>query len=551
MRQDVNMIKTLHLPPLCDGSRPELPLDGRRVVIVGANGSGKTRFTDYLIDAYRDCSVRLTALDALYAPEKPDLSPGSVDELYRRAVAQIPFLRNDIQTRLDKALSLLVCEELQTLMSHKIAVADGRADATRPLPQTRLDLLSQAWRSIFPGNRILLNSGRVTFANTADDTAGYSSIRLSNGEKAVLYAIAVTLLAPSGSLMFVDSPGLFLHASVTSMVWTRLQELRPDCHWIFTTHDVDFLSDGGIGSDIIWVRGYDATAQQWDYTMLPPDAALSDEMYVTLIGARSPVLFIEGDGKNSIDARLYPLIFRDYTVRSLGSCDKVVEATRTFNDLNQLHHLNSRGIVDRDRRDEREVAYLRRRRIFVPEVAEIENILMLEDVIRTVASRHGRSPQRAFSLVKRKLISMFRGDLKSQALQHTRHRVKRLMECRADGRFNDIKALEEHVRGIIDVIRPRHIYEELCREFNRYVTESDYASILRVYNQKSMLVHTNVAGLCGIEGGKDAYINAIIEILKDGGEPAECIRHAVVRCFGLDATDVRPEIADLTIDDEI
>ena len=63
----------------------------------------------------------------------------------------------------------------------------------------------------------------------------------------------------------------------------------------------------------------------------------------------------------------------------------MIEATRTFNDLSAFHHLDSHGVVDRDRRDANEVGYLRQRKVFVPEVAEIENILMLENVIRAVA----------------------------------------------------------------------------------------------------------------------------------------------------------------------
>lgn len=543
------MKKSFNLPPLHSGSRQPLELDGKRVVIVGANGSGKSRFTDYLIADNIDSAIKLSALDAIYPPVEPDRSTRSVDALYAKALTRIPFLRDDIQTRLDKALSLLICEELQVLMEHKLDMAEGREPQGSRMPETKLDVLSRIWRTIFPGNRILVRSGRMTFANTDDDNAGYSSLRLSNGEKAVLYALAVTLLAPRDTAIFVDSPGMFLHPSVTARIWERLESLRPDCQWIFTTHDIDFITASPAGTRMVWVRGYDAATSTWDYALMPADAHLSDDLYITLIGARSPVLFIEGDGKNSIDAKLYPLIFKDYTVRSLGSCDKVVESTRTFNDLNQLHHLNSHGIVDRDRRDTHEVEYLRRRGIFVPEVAEIENILMLEDVVRTVAEYHHCSPDKVFGHVKRKIISMFRNDLHEQALQHTRHRVKRLMEYRADGRFADINALEAHVRGMVNLIKPRRIYEELCRDFNRYLADKDYGAILRVYNQKSMLIQANVAGLCGIKGGKDAYINDIIKILRKDGPAAARIRSAIITCFGLDSEGVRPPVADLTNDD--
>ena len=153
---------------------------------------------------------------------------------------------------------------------------------------------------------------------------------------------------------------------------------------------------------------HDPDAGIWDYDLLPPDSGLSEEIYMALIGARRPVMFIEGDATHSIDSKLYPLIFKDYSVKALGSCNKVIEATRAFNDLRAFHHLESRGIVDRDRRDEKEVRYLRDKNIYVPEVAEIENILMLEDVVKAVAHWCGRNPDKVFSSVKMSVIKQFR-----------------------------------------------------------------------------------------------------------------------------------------------
>ena len=60
----------------------------------------------------------------------------------------------------------------------------------------------------------------------------------------------------------------------------------------------------------------------WDYEVLPPHSQLSDEVYLAIMGSRKPVLFIEGDGIHSIDARLYPLLFKDYSVKSLGAATK-------------------------------------------------------------------------------------------------------------------------------------------------------------------------------------------------------------------------------------
>ena len=56
--------------------------------------------------------------------------------------------------------------------------------------------------------------------------------------------------------------------------------------------------------------------------------------------------------------------------------------------------------------------------------------------------------------------------------------------------------------------------------------------MLRVYNQKSMLIETNIAPLCGFTK-KDEYIKEVMRILKMGGKDAEIIRTEIKKCFGI------------------
>ena len=80
-------------------------------------------------------------------------------------------------------------------------------------------------------------------------------------------------------------------------------------------------------------------------------------------------------------------------------------------------------------------------------------------------------------------------------------------------------------------LSPRSVYENFCRSFTAYLNEGDYASVLRVYNQKSMLPGCNVSGLCGLPAGKSAYIDTIIEILHTETEQARQIRRAISAAF--------------------
>ena len=113
-----------------------------------------------------------------------------------------------------------------------------------------------------------------------------------------------------------------------------------------------------------------------------------------------------------------------------------------------------------------------------------------------------------------------------------RHRVKHDVELRIDMKFRTISALEEHMIELVSEINPRGLYDQLCREFHSYEDNGDYASILRVYNQKQMLSESNVAILCGFKS-KDEYIRGVLNILKGNSTNAEAIRQAIKACFGL------------------
>lgn len=517
------------LPPQSDGKSGRVLDTGDCFVIIGANGAGKTRFTDALSSSLGDRAFRLSALEALYDRRSEHEIPASLRKRLSPPVVAQADKGPVPPTMLELLLAQLMHDEMLNLIGYKLAIADGH---TAELRRTRLDKVIALWQEVFPGNRVLIDSGKILFAR-GFDMAAYSAVRLSDGERAVMYYAGAVLYAPKGAVIFVDSPEMFLHPTLTTSLWNRLQALRADCVFCFTTHDPEFASSRN-GAPVVWVRDCDPRGNSWDYDILPADTGISPDLYMTLVGARKPVLFIEGDSEHSIDAKLYPLIFPDFTVQSLGSCNKVIEATRTFNDLASFHKMDSFGIVDRDRRDDAEVDYLRRKRIMVPDVAEIENMLLLEDVVKAMAKAAGTNPLRVFDKVRKTILSLFRADIRQQALMHTRHRVKRTMEYRVDARCNDITTLENHLTALLKEIDPRRTYEKYCQEFHSYEQTGDYNAILRVFNQKSMLTSSNVAQMCGFKS-KERYIEGIVRLLRHTSPEADMIRTAVRNCLGADA----------------
>lgn len=515
------------------------------ITIIGANGSGKTRFTDKLMSSLEPQNVfRISALKAMFVNEKTDPLPSSIDGQYSNIISKAHFLRDNAVTQFEKMVSIFIYEEMLNLMKYKTATA-GKPKAS-PLKSTRLDKLIEKWQEIFPDNKVLLKQGRLLFSRQQNDDE-YSTRRLSSGEKAVFYYLGAAILAPANAIVFVDNPAQFLHPSIQRIVWDSVEKIRSDCSFIYTTHDTEFSSDRSENT-IIWVKSYNSDDISWDYTILPPRTSLLDDIYISILGERKPVLFIEGDAIHSIDSKLYPLIFKRFAIKPLGSCDKVIESVRSFNDLQSLQNLDAYGIVDRDRRTDDEVLSLRKRKILVPDVAEIENILMLEDVMTAVCLHNEvKSPIEAVAKVKNNILELFKVNLEAQAIEHTRHRIKRTTQMIIDLKADSIEKIEEHLNSLTDKIKPKDIHANYVADFINYYNTKNYDAILKVFNHKEMISQSNVAIITGSYkpnngNPRKSYINSVIDILKEKTDKdkgnALMIRNAIERCFRLNTSTI-------------
>lgn len=519
---------TLKLPPSKRQEVPTVLHDVRQVTIIGGSGAGKTRFMDKLMELTGDKTFCLSAVGAPFAERKESDRKGSIDRLFKESALRRPYMRTNAVSEIEKLTYMLFTDEFEYLMKMKEEAAANIRSVR--LQATKLDRLAEIWEMIYPGHKIVRSMGNLMFSTDAGEDL-IPVDKLSQGEKTVLYYVAGVLYAMPDAVIFVDAPSLFLHPTVLNTLWNIIEELRPDCTFIYNSVDVEFVSSR-TRNVILWIKSYDALNQKWDYEIFN-QGDISEDIFVELVGSRKPVLFIEGDQSHSIDARLYPLVFPDYTVKPLGSCDKVIETTRSFNGIKNMHHLESHGLVDRDRRTDREVEYLRKKSIMVPEVAEVENFFLLEEVVRNMALRRGRDPELVFRKLKERAMKMFRSHLEEQVLQHVRHRVKREVESKIDARFSCITALETHLRQLINLLNPRMHYNELHKNFEAIIKEDRYSDMLRVFNHKPMLSETGIADLLGFKS-KDDYIRGVISVLKEKGRCAENIRNAIRKTLKLE-----------------
>ena len=515
----------LTLPTKLNTSEP-IVLDTNVLVVIGANGAGKSSFGRDLLERYSGNSKKISGMHSLFISSEESVSiEGNELARMQSMIAERIFMPR--LSDYEKLILRLQSEEFEAAVNYKEAC---KLHPDLPPPVTKIDQIQTIWEKMFPHNRLVRKSGFIELASTSRDSNSYTAGRMSDGEKIVFYLIGAVLCANPGELLIIEEPEILLHNSIKNLLWDEIEALRPDCTYVYLTHDIDFTTSRPEGKRI-WIRDYNADAHVWDYQLIESNDSLPEEVYIDILGSRKPILFIEGTDSNSIDNRLYPLIFPDFMVKPMGGCQKVIETTKAFRQLQDFHTLESMGIVDRDRRTQGEIDYLRDQHIFVPDVAEVENLLMLEPVIKTVARRLMKDPEQVFGQVKENVIRLFEKDLESQVILHAKHRVRRKLETTVDRKITTVEQLTEHVESILFNVHVDEIYSGIKDKFIQYTETGDYKNILRVYNQKGMLPQSRLCNICGISN-KESYLNLILSILKENKEDAAVIRTSIKESLG-------------------
>ncbi|MDH6383184.1 MULTISPECIES: DUF4435 domain-containing protein [unclassified Parabacteroides] len=516
----------LILPNKLNANSPVI-LDTDILVVIGANGAGKSSFGKDMLERYNGKAEYISGMHSLFLTTQNDQLIETVE---------LNHLQDIIAKRLftprlsayERLILQLQKEEFDVAVDYKEAC---KVTPDLPPPTTKIDQIQLIWEKMFPQNCLIRKSGFIEITSSSRKGEVYTPERMSDGEKVVFYLIGAILCAKPEALLIIEEPEVLLHDSIKSVLWNEIEAMRPDCTFVYLTHDIHFATSRE-GSNCLWIRSYNGDEHIWDYEFIESNDSFPEELYIELLGSRKPILFIEGTDTNSIDYRLYPLIFPDYMVKPMGGCQKVIETTKAFRQLNDFHLLDSMGIVDRDRRTQNEIDYLYDQRIYVPDVAEVENLLMLEPVIKTVARRMMKDPETVFAQVKENVIRLFEKDLESQVMLHAKHRVRKKLETALNRKIATIEELAEHVDSLRDSIHVHDIYIGIKEKFLQYVDSYNYEKVLLVYNQKGILPQSQLCKICGISN-KESYLNLVLSILKENQVDAEIIRSTIKESLGV------------------
>lgn len=218
--------------------------------------------------------------------------------------------------------------------------------------------------------------------------ASYSVAELSDGERnAMLLAIEV-LTAPTDTLLLIDEPERHLHRSIISPLLNSLFNLRPDCAFAVSTHDIDLCQDNA-SKRIILLRGcqyQSQTISSWDLDVVDGSDTVPDPIKRDLFGARRKVLFVEGED-SSLDLAIYRLIFPNVSVIAKGSCRNVEQSVVGLRGIPSVHWVKAWGLIDNDRRTPAEIEKLQNSGIFALACFSVESLYYHPETQKRVSER--------------------------------------------------------------------------------------------------------------------------------------------------------------------
>lgn len=487
------------------------------VVLIGSNGSGKTRLGNWIEQQHQGQTVhRISAQKALNIPDfaklknleqaEKDLLIGNADpnvranqkSIYRWGKNPVTFLLNDYE----KLLSLLFAKTAERDRLHTKETKEKQTYI--PVPDAPIDIIVRIWSDIMPHREISFNDGKVMVRKQGEPE--YHGKEMSDGERVALYLIGQCLCIPENSIIVIDEPEIHLHKALVDKLWNKVEELSQNKLLVYITHDLDFASSR-TDAHKFWVKSYNGN-NLWEWDDVPQDENLPEGLVLEILGNRKNIIFCEGEN-GSLDTSVYQLFYPTFHIIPRGGGDKVIESTKALRSNESIHHLNAFGIVDRDYKEEEYIQVLRSHGIFTVSVAEIENLFCVEPVLSIIAEHLELNPDEKVEEVKDFLVDALTQEFDLQVA----NKAEKVVEYKL-GAYSKEANSEQGLRGglntTLDSIDINEIFTEARDRFQEAINERNIDKLLLLYNRKSL--PNRLSPIFGLGSGQ--YGKLLVRLLK-------------------------------------
>ncbi len=489
------------LVPRIYGDRLSVELrGGETTIIVGANGSGKTR-----LGVFIESQIPAKLVHRIAAQKSLSLNDSINLISLEQAFSRLRFGHIDgnetwkaSQRWGNKPAVHLLSDFdalLQTLFAKHNRLAtrflqDARSNPHTTPPLSELERLRTIWQGLLPHRSLVINEANIQV--DPDPTTGqkiYAGGEMSDGERAIFYFLGQCLLAPENAAIIIDEPEAHVHRSIIQQLWNSIEQARPDCCFLYITHDVDFAGTHKASKRYL-LKSYVHNPIQWDIDEVPEDSGLPEPALVELAGARSPIIFVEGD-RGSVDLTIYRSQYSGFLAVPLGSCEAVIHSVTSFKTNPALHRLEVRGIVDADDRSGTDISALALRGIHALPVCEVENLFLLPDVFLALTELFlCPDPPALLKRLTVEIAADARSNLDFAAARFTIRQIDRRLKT-VELRARDSVSLGAEYQNQISTIDPTAIFDDYKRRLQEGITNSDLPTILRLYDNKGLLARAS------------------------------------------------------------
>jgi ABC-type cobalamin/Fe3+-siderophores transport system ATPase subunit len=427
------------------------------VVIIGPNGSGKTRQARQITSP---TGVPIAFVNALrntrVTTEIPSIGLANARSNLESQGQQAKNSYWELANDFDVLLAQLHAEDAAAGIAYRNA---ARANEVPDTAFSSMEMIQTAWQTIFPGRSLSWNDNTpMVQSKVPASEASYQGQYMSDGEKAALYLAGKVLVAKPGVLV-IDEPETHFHSLLAVDFWNALEQVRKDLRLVYITHDLSFGMSRRDATFVLSTPG--APMRVLDRIDLPNDAA------EVLLGAASfsfyarRLVLCEGDEEGP-DHQFFRAWFRDIdtVVQPIGSNEMVIRATGVLRGTNLVVGLDAIGIVDRDFHSDESLAALPEG-VTALQVHEIESLYCLPTVVHSVARHLGK----AASFTEIEYLAWLRS--KVSPLQRNVvviERWKRQVEGPLLALIGDVQARAEDMETLISDVP--HVFDQSRWDFS-------------------------------------------------------------------------------------
>ena len=458
-------------------------------VIIGANGAGKSSLINELRKNSIDEMYVLPAQKLLYFVSNIHDRNGISRERYIQDLKKIDLKYETIdlyQTKIENDFSNKFTKLITLLVKDYTNIVTRRSRKEKDLPLTLWDRVEYIWNQIFP---------EIIFELEPDDRvikvekngSKYSINGLSDGERCILFYIGNVLLAPENSYIIVDEPETFLNAAVYNELWDLLISERPDCQFIFASHNMDFVQSR-TNATYIWCKKFEAP-YNLEYQKLDDSLNLPLKLLTEVSGTKKSILFCEGT-KTSIDYQIYSKLFSEFCfVKPVQGHKQVIQYTKAYNKLKKSHGNEAYGIIDYDWMDGARIQNYKKKNIFVLPFNEIEMFLIDEEIVNYVLSDDEEDKKQKIKKLRDTVIGLCitnKDKIIRIALK------KKLDEFMEGNLIETREPTEDEARAFLENLSEKFditvTLENITKMVEDSIASSDFSTILKICNLKNEII---------------------------------------------------------------